>query len=252
MSNLHIPETTLISICWGKKYFELTLKAMVASLCTTSFDKAAIVTDTSKIELNKYNKILQEFSISIENEPIDIIEGEDNDDTRTSFSKLFIRLLNKYCDTLYSLNIQYDSCIINPDRWNTAFFDYDYVAAPWPIEIITASDMAYNKVDIIQNNVGNGGFSLRSKKYINASCEMEVLHKNEDLNLCVFNYQKMIERGINFAPQDVGLEFAVEHPIIGSKIFDRKFLMTYNSFGFHGEFNRAGMTYIDQKTKGIL
>jgi hypothetical protein len=150
------------------------------------------------------------------------------------------------------LTIQPDSCIIYADRWINEYFDYDYVGAAWPIDIVKAIDMASDKIQNITNFVGNGGFSLRSKKYVSTSLSMPILHKNEDLNLCVFNYDSMIQKGIKFAPIDVALSFSVEHPIIDHKVYDRRFLLTYNSFGFHGEFNIAGMKYIHQNSKEVL
>jgi hypothetical protein len=252
MGKIHIPQTTLFSVCWGEEYFVLTLKAIVASLKTASFDKVIVVTDNSESVLNKYKDVLNTQQISIIERTLSLPKDEDTNESRTQFSNVFIKMLDEFCDQEYILTIQPDSCIINPDKWLDEYFKYDYIGAAWPIDIVKAVDMASNKIQNINNFVGNGGFSLRSKKYVATSLSMPTLHKNEDLNLCVFNYDSMIKNGIKFAPIDIALSFSVEHPILNHKIYDRKFLLTYNSFGFHGEFNIAGMKYIHQNSKEVL
>ena len=104
----------------------------------------------------------------------------------------------------------------------------------------------FKKITKIKNIVGNGGFSLRSKKYVDISRNLPTYHKNEDLNICIFNYDEMKAQNIKFAPPEIAVRFAVEHPIKNLHVFDRNFLPTYQSFGFHGNFNKAGINYINQ------
>ena len=54
----------------------------------------------------------------------------------------------------------------------------------------------------------------------------------------------MVNRGIKFAPKELAYKFSVEHPINNLGVYDRNVLSTYNSFGFHGDFNTAGMKEI--------
>lgn len=251
MAKIHIPKTTLFSICWGKDYFLLTLRAVVASLKTTSFQRKVILTDGDYIT-PEHKKIADLLEIEIVKRELNLEQYVDTDESRSIFSEVFLKSLAEFCDQEFIFTIQPDSCIIAPEKWSNKFLEYDYIGAAWPLEIITAMDMAYNKVDSIKNLVGNGGFSIRTKKYVETSLEMPTMHKNEDLNLCVFNYDSMVSRGINFAPIEVALDFAVEHPILKHKIFDRRFLLTYNSFGFHGEFNIAGMKYIHNNSKELI
>jgi hypothetical protein len=109
--------------------------------------------------------------------------------------------------------------------------------------------MVAGRIDEIPNVVGNGGFSLRTRKYVEESAKLKWFHKNEDLNICVFNYENMVKKGIKFAPAWLASEFAVEHPV-PTKTFARTLLFTYNSFGFHGEFNPAGMKFIERYDLG--
>lgn len=251
MTKTHISNTTLFSVCWGAPYFRLTLKAIIASLKNVTFDEVVIVADCEEYEITKYNYILNTLPIKVVRRNIPIKENIDNDDSRQTFSQSLLTLLSEFCSKNFILTIQPDSCIISSKHWRDDFFNYDYVGAPWPMDIVKAIDMAFDKIPEPKNFVGNGGFSLRSKKYVQTSLKMPVMHKNEDLNLCVFNYDNMVSSGIKFAPISKALDFAVEHPIIKHRLYDRRFLLTYNSFGFHGEFNIAGMKYIHQNSKEI-
>ena len=252
MADLHIPNTTLLSVCWGSEYLKLSLKSIVASLKVVRFDDVVIVTDCDEESIVKYDYLTNNFGIRIVRRNMSLKENVDDDDSRQTFSEILLRLLSEFCSKDFIMTIQPDSCVISSERWADRFFDYDYIGAPWPIEIVKATDMAHNKISNIPNLVGNGGFSLRSKKYVDISLAMPVFHKNEDLNLCIFNYDEMTKNGIKFAPVDLASQFSVEHPIYGQKIYDRRFLLTYNSFGFHGEFNIAGMKYIYQNSKEVI
>ena len=60
----------------------------------------------------------------------------------------------------------------------------------------------------------------------------------------------MTSKGIKFAPPELGSQFAVEHPV-PTKSFTRTLLFTYNSFGFHGDFNPGGMEFIENYNLGV-
>lgn len=251
MANVYIPNITLFSVCWGENYFVSTLKSIVASLKNVTFDDVVIVVNDAEKSISKYRDIIDKFQIQVIQKDIQLQKDVDTDDNRSLFSQVLLKLLNEFCSKDFILTIQPDSCIISPNKWTNKFLEYDYIGAPWPLEIVKAIDMASDSVDVVPNFVGNGGFSLRSKKYVKLSLEIPIKHKNEDLNLCVLNYESMVSNGIKFAPIDVAFDFSVEHPIYNYRVYDRKFLLTYNSFGFHGQFNLAGMKYIHQNSKEI-
>jgi hypothetical protein len=54
----------------------------------------------------------------------------------------------------------------------------------------------------------------------------------------------MTSAGIKFAPPELAVKFSKEHPTPYGG-FNRDLLFTYNSFGFHGEFNTGGMKFIE-------
>ena len=166
------------------------------------------------------------------------VERADN----IGYSRFFVEELHKYIDTEYCINVQWDSAIINPGLWRDEFFDYDYIGAPWP-------NPEY------ENRVGNGGFSLRNKKFLEVAALLEYDEHHphpdykcapEDWFLCVKNYHFMLDHGIKFAPPEVARSFSVEHPV-PEGTYLRGIVETYCSFGFHGDFNTGGMGKIWKK-----
>lgn len=128
--------------------------------------------------------------------------------------------LYKYIKTSHCLFTHDDSWVINPDVWEDSWLEYDYIGAPWPI-----SETAY--IDPFGNHqrVGNGGFSLRSKKLLevplNHQVDFEVnvgdFYKhmnaglyNEDGNICVHNRHIFEKAGCKFAPVEIAAKFSHE------------------------------------------
>ena len=164
------------------------------------------------------------------------------------YSRFFVEELVHHIDTDYCIGVQWDSSIINPHLWEDWFFNFDYIGAPWP-------HVPHRRPDIsghhYVNRVGNGGFSMRSKRFLKISAELNYDPKHymykcapEDWFLCVKNYGYMMERSIRFADPLTASRFSVETPS-REKPYNRYRLETYKSFGFHYEKNIAGMEAID-------
>ena len=143
----------------------------------------------------------------------------------TDYNKFFVEDFDKYIDTDFVLTVQSDGFIINPHLWNNKFLEYDYIGAPWPWH----------------NTCGNGGFSLRSKKFLQTSSKLKYVKDHheyencpEDNFLCLDSYNRkfMINNEIRFADINTALEFSFEHPI---QQYPSHTIA--NSFGFHGKFN---------------
>lgn len=143
----------------------------------------------------------------------------------TDYNKFFVEDFNNHIDTDFVLTIQSDGFIINPQLWNDKFLEYDYIGAPWPWH----------------NVCGNGGFSLRSKKFLKTSSKLKYIKDHheyencpEDNFLCLDSYNRkfMVSNQIKFADINTALQFSFEHPIQQYPLHTIK-----NSFGFHGKFN---------------
>lgn len=244
-NKLKLPDVTVFTFCWGEEHVRKSLRSMLIAMDQVKFKRSVLITDTSKTDLSIFSDIINKYNIEVCDMSVDLNENMfDDDSNRIGFCESFVQQTNKYILDDFCLNVQHDSTIINNRKWNDLYLKYDYIGAPWPMNIIQASDMVAGRIQDIKNVVGNGGFSLRSRKFVEESAKLGWNHKNEDLNICVFNYDKMIETGINFAPPEIAVQFSVEHPT-PYKYFSREMLVSYDSFGFHGEFNVGGMKFIE-------
>jgi len=140
--------------------------------------------------------------------------AQDGLDSIGGYNEFMMKRLDPHIKTDFALIIQWDGFVLNPANWQAVFFEYDYIGAVWPW-----MPTGYQ--------VGNGGFSLRSKRLLQALQDPRVVsHHPEDLATCQ-TYRHLLERdfGIRFAPPEVADQFSFErHPHSGS-------------FGFHGFYN---------------
>ncbi len=156
----------------------------------------------------------------------------------------FILTLNEYISSDYVLIVQDDGYIVNSDLWSEEFLKYDYIGAPWPTTYSWRkrwSDKKYKNAakNSKKNRVGNGGFSLRSKKFLKYASSFESCNGiAEDVFLCLVNYEKAIERDIKFAPFETALQFSYEVPLEGRKMQKEgkdQFFDKNQHFGWHGK-----------------
>ncbi len=143
------------------------------------------------------------------------------------YSRFCIEDLYKYIDTDYVLLVQYDGFVLNPYSWTNDFLKYDYIGAPWPVGTWETNDFPkeLNGTWV----VGNGGFSLRSKRLLEISSRLAKEGKitrfqPEDTALCVWYRKLLEEEGIKFSTVELAMKFSIE-----SKV------ESYGKpFGFHG------------------
>ena len=150
------------------------------------------------------------------------------------YSYNMIYKLGDYIDTEFALVVQADGYVINPSSWRDEFLNYDYIGAPFAMP---TDNFSYR--DIYGNifRVGNGGFSLRSKKLIDLPNKLNLEWKpfhgfyNEDGFICAMNRHIYEDNGCKFAPIDVAKYFSHESEI--PEISEIK-----KPFGFHGKWSR--------------
>jgi hypothetical protein len=156
----------------------------------------------------------------------------------------FILNIGRFIKSDHVLIIQDDGHIVNPDKWDSSFLNYDYVGAPWPSNYKWRKRWkranyqdAYKNAK--KNRVGNGGFSLRSKKFLNYSSQFASCNGiAEDVFLCLVNYENAVEYGIKFAPFEVAYQFSLEVSLKGKnyrKESTDSIFNTENHFGWHGK-----------------
>jgi len=177
----------------------------------------------------------------------------------------FILSLNEYIESDFVLIIQDDGHIVNPTIWSDKFLEYDYIGAPWPNSKKWKKRFKkkYNKKiadqiiqNIDKNQVGNGGFSLRSKKFLEYSSNFNDCEGiDEDIFLCIYNYENAKNFGINFAPFSTAKKFSYEMSM--RKIFKyhetkNKEFNKENHFGWHGKRFSNYESLLDLKNKTKL
>jgi hypothetical protein len=140
--------------------------------------------------------------------------------SEVEYSHLVLKRLYDYVVTPYVLLVQWDGYVAHPEMWQDRFLEVDYLGAPWP-----DGQGGFS--------VGNGGFSLRSRKLLAAlqDSSFSLLTTNEDVTICGFHRKRLeSEFGIRFGTPDLARQFSFEmdtpYIIAGGK-----------TFGFHGIFN---------------
>lgn len=152
-------------------------------------------------------------------------------DSYLKYNDYVFKNLISHVNTSHCLLIQYDSWIIHPELWDDEWLNYDYIGAPWAIK-----DDAYIAWHTYEHvRVGNGGFSLRSKRLLsipqalNLSLTQEQGFYNEDGNICCYHRTDFLAAGTEYAPVDIATRFSYETPL------DENFGI--KTFGFHKHMN---------------
>ena len=135
--------------------------------------------------------------------------------SRDDYSRFVLKSLLRHVETQHVLLIQWDGYVVNPDAFDAAFLECDYIGAKW-----------FWFHDGMR--VGNGGFSLRSRKLLEALQDERIqLTEAEDITIGRA-FRPLLERdyGIRYASETLADRFAFEaaYP-------------TGMPFGFHGLYN---------------
>ena len=150
------------------------------------------------------------------------------------YNQMIFQDLHKYFKTSHCLIVQADSFVVNSDLWKDEFLEFDYIGGPWPNKIQVNPNLVLH---LEKNPVGNGGFSLRSHKLAETTAKINFNSLNfpikaEDVVICYFLYQEMIDNGIRFAPPQLAAQFSMEN-------IEHLYGQNVNSvFGFHGKHMR--------------
>lgn len=139
------------------------------------------------------------------------------------YNRFMLYQLWQYIETSHCLVVQADGYVLQPRSWRPEFLDYDYIGAPWPLKPDAYIDPFGN-----HQRVGNGGFSLRSRRLLEVPqhhhVEWEVnandfyRHmgaglRSEDGNICVHNRHVYEAAGCVFAPVEIAALFSIETPL---------------------------------------
>lgn len=130
---------------------------------------------------------------------------------------------HKYIDTDHVLVVQRDGWILNPDKWEDDWLQYDYLA---PV---------FNQYDI----VGSGGFSMRSKRLMQAVAAMFPAWDGTEATAEQIQRQAgLYEDGVIAFSDDLRSRFNFAPVIVGNRFAQGGNLNPANHnpqpFGFHG------------------
>lgn len=130
-----------------------------------------------------------------------------------AYSRFILERLVDYVGTSHCLIIQWDGHVVDGSRWRDEFLEYDYIGASWP---------QFND----GHAVGNGGFSLRSRRLME-SCRRRdfISHHPEDAAIGRTNRVMLEQLGLRFASVDLADRFSAERA--GDPA---------SAFGYHGVF----------------
>ncbi|OQX21755.1 MAG: hypothetical protein BWK75_02465 [Candidatus Altiarchaeales archaeon A3] len=189
--NLILKKVTLVAVSSIK--IDETIMALEQSMSGIDYHEVILISHKKPEYLNKEIKFKQ-------CQPLNSIDD---------YNRFMIYDLAKYIDTEFSLVVQHDGYVLRPHRWNNIFLNYDYIGATWP------KNMFFNNG--VNIRVGNGGFSLRSKKLLNAFNELKLPFSDnntgyfhEDGIICNY-YRKELEKyEIKFAPVEIASMFSRE------------------------------------------
>lgn len=127
-------------------------------------------------------------------------------------------------DDDFLLHCECDGFPINPELWDDAWLQYDYVGAPWGVRGVKGC-----VTSVLQgvNRVGNGGFSLRSRSLLEDAYKKRLSYPEgvaSDVWLCQYPWARITFPSINTAAKFSFESFLPELPDFS----------TNDSFGFHG------------------
>jgi hypothetical protein len=136
----------------------------------------------------------------------------------SAYSGYVLTQLQSLSDRPFFLVSQWDSWVLSETNWSDEFFQYDYIGAVWPHHST--------------NRVGNGGFSLRSRKLMTAAAILVETNSSGDLDveddfICRQARADLESKfSCRFAPEGLANRFSAER--LGWDM---------PTFGFHGLLN---------------
>jgi hypothetical protein len=163
------------------------------------------------------------------------------------YNRFIITKLSDYFNTDFVLLCQDDGYVSNAQMWSNDFLKYDYNGAPWPLDLMNQlmfnleKGLDLNKSDFEEelklNNynghnyrVGNGGFSLRSKRLCEFTKQFDnkYLNKPEDNIISIYEKESIERNGMKIAPLEIAAKFSVESATELNPFRDKNI-----TFGFH-------------------
>lgn len=195
-TRLSLPRVTLCAV--SSVNVAATLRALEMCLEQVAFADCLFLTDAPVTPSNPAIRVV----------PIGRIGSS------AAYSDFMISHLVDHISTPNCLVAQWDGHVLNAGGWRPEFLDYDYIGASWP-----QFDDGHD--------VGNGGFSLRSRRLMEACRAPQFVRMHpEDVAIGRTNRDWLEAQGMRFAPCRLADLFAAE------RTGDLR-----ATFGYHGVWN---------------
>jgi hypothetical protein len=178
---MNIDNVTLVTV--ETMYHNVAKRAMEETLARVPFKHAMVFSD-------------QDFLPGAKHVPIKHGNME-------AYCNILLHGMLEHVETEFVIFQQWDAMVHDGSKWQDEFLKYDYIGATWPWRE--------------SNDVGNGGFSLRSRRLLE---ELQAPHMKMDLSsehgVQEDNYISIVWRpeleskGIKYAPSSVANQFSME------------------------------------------
>jgi len=196
----HIPGTTLVSV--DCRLPRLAMRALELSLRQCSYESALLLTDDAALAPRDPRiRIVAIARIA----------------SSAEYSRFLLKDLLHHVETDFVQVVQWDGYVTDAGGWSDEFLDFDYIGARW-------------RSEEEGRNVGNGGFSLRSRKLLRALQDRDIEARHPEDKVICHAYRDLLAKrhGIRIAPGSVADRYAFEHNPRSGK-----------EFGFHRICNLA-------------
>jgi hypothetical protein len=136
----------------------------------------------------------------------------------------------EFINTTHALFVQTDGFICNGSNWKDDYFEYDYIGQPW----INREGVNFPWVKSERQSVGEGGFSLRSKKLLDlvSNIDHNIIYSSiehgcqEDVFICSYIRDYLEQQECLFATPEIGTQFC-------AGLYQFSYDKLDSSFGFH-------------------
>lgn len=197
---LRLPGVTLCAVT--STNVEATVQAMRTCIARVAFAEAILFTHVPPHDIVNNHEVSAIRLVEIEQ----LTSAE-------AYSRFILERLVDYVATDHCLLAQWDGHVIDPARWRPEFLTVDYIGASWP----QFGD---------GHDVGNGGFSLRSRRLMKLcrQPQFQPVHP-EDVAIGRTNRAFLESQGMRFATAALADAFSSERAGDPAQ-----------SFGYHGVF----------------
>ena len=211
---LDLPDVTLV--CVDNRTPALALQALQHCHRQAHFARTLLFTDAATAA-GPLPEGVQALAVQIDSVP--------------AYSHFMLRGLLPHIHTSHLLVVQWDGYVLDAAHWTPEFLTHDYIGALF-------------RDEPEGRNVGNGGFSLRSRRLLQALQDPRITPTHPEDACIAQQHRPLLEQahGIRFAPPALAARFAFERVAPAGP-----------TFGFHGLFNLPRVmdtptltTFVDQ------